>query len=673
MRVITAVLLCMIIGLSLCACGSAQQTYDITEYLNCFAAMDYSAMYALTAPVVDIDEEAFVQKYEAIFSGLGVTEVVIENVSGPTEDGVYTYTATYKTEEYGDFTNDFTLNAGIRSDACMVLWDYSLIFPEMEEGSSVRVETEEASRGEIFAADGTLLAANTYADTVYMNTSKVEDITEVADVIVPITDLTNTEIIDMFNAAVEDETEIVVLDAFYPDELTDEQKESILSVAGLGIDDEIYTLIRSYPLGEKAAHIIGYTGYVSEDELPEGYSDSERIGIAGLESAYESELHGTDGKIIYIRDKWGKNVRTLYEVPVEEGEDLRLTIDASLQEKAYDALDTYLDLEQGESGVALVLDASTGYVEAAVSYPSYDNNWFTFSRSNETWEYLNADENNQPLFSRITQGLYPPGSVLKPFTAAIALDTGTITEETVFEGEIVDNQWTIEDGWKITRIEDSGTPLKLYNAMIKSDNIYFAYVALQLGDDTFLDYLERIGLEEAVPFDLPVKEANTVNATSSMTKYLLADMGYGQGELLVTPVQLAAMYTAFANGTGDMMEPILVERICQTDGLDYNTISTQDPTVWIEDAVSSESMQVLSPILEAVIESGTGHGAKVSGVSIAGKTGTAEIGDDKSREISWFVGYWLDGSYDRLVVVMVDVAAEAGQVKFSIAKELLSP
>ena len=237
----------------------------------------------------------------------------------------------------------------------------------------------------------------------------------------------------------------------------------------------------------------------------------------------------------------------------------------------------------------------------------------------------------------------------------------------------MNNQWTIEDGWKITRIEDSGTPLKLYNAMINSDNIYFAYVALQLGDDTFLNYLERIGLEEAVPFDLPVKEANTVNATSSMSKYLLADMGYGQGELLVTPVQLAAMYTAFANGTGDMMEPILVESICQTDGLDYNTVSKQDPAVWIEDAVPSESMRILSPILEAVIESGTGRGARVSGVSIAGKTGTAEIGDDKSREISWFAGYWLDGSYDRLVVVMVDVAAEAGQVKFSIAKELLSP
>ncbi len=193
-----------------------------------------------------------------------------------------------------------------------------------------------------------------------------------------------------------------------------------------------------------------------------------------------------------------------------------------------------------------------------------------------------------------------------------------------------------------------------------------------MGKDTYLGYLSRIGFEEAVPFDLPVGKANLVDST--VDDKWLADMGYGQAELLVSPLQIAAMYTAFANNTGDMMQPILVEKLCQTQGLEYETVKQQEPAVWVKDAVSQSSMDILKPMLEAVISTrGTGYRAQIEGVKIAGKTGTAEIGDDKSREISWFAGYWADGSYDRLVLVMVDVAADEDPVKFDIAKRLLAP
>ncbi|MDD5018329.1 MAG: NTF2-like N-terminal transpeptidase domain-containing protein, partial [Eubacteriales bacterium] len=292
MRTIYKLLICLIICLMLCSCmGDSAQAYDISAFMDSFTAMDFSAMYDCVSPAVDIDEDAFIEKYDAIFSGLGVTEIVIENLSEPDTDGVYTYTATYKTESYGDFTNDFTLQATIEDDTCVVLWDYALIFPEMEEGSHVRIETLKAERGEIFASDGSILAKNTYADTVYMNISKVEDLTDVSDIICTITDLTNTEIINMFNKALEDETEIVVLGTFFSDALTDEQKESILSVPGLGIDDEQYTPIRYYDMGESAAHIIGYMGYAGEDD--EGYLASDKLGITGLEAAYETELRGS--------------------------------------------------------------------------------------------------------------------------------------------------------------------------------------------------------------------------------------------------------------------------------------------------------------------------------------------------------------------------------------------
>ena len=677
MKQTTKLLLIIIACLLLCACAAAETVpeYDISKYLESFAAMDYAAMFEYVMPTVDIDEAAFVTKYDAIFSGLGVTDIVISDIAGPDEDGVYTYTATYKTADYGDFVNEYALKAVVMGGECTVMWDPSLIFPEMTDGCTVRVETESASRGEIFAADGSLLAVNAYAQTLYMNTAKVQDIAAVAEAAAGVSDISYDGIIDMFNAAVADGTEIVVIDTFYPDTLTDEQKEALLAIEGIGIDDEMYTPIRDYPMGTAAAHIIGYTGYATEDDVAAGYSASDKLGVTGLELSYEDELRGSDGKIVYIRDQWGENIRTLYEEPMTQGADLRLTIKPLIQQRAYDALSDYL--LEGQTGAAIVMDAETGYVEAMVSYPSYDNNLFTFPVSDEEWDFLMSDDANRPLFSRATQGQYPPGSVIKPFTASIALEESAITSETEFDGEIIDNKWTpTGEDWPypaITRVDVSGSPLKLSNGMIHSDNIYFAWAALRVGEETFLNCLDRLGMDEAVPFDLPVQDANIINDPSAMTRKMLADMGYGQGELLVTPIQIAAMYTAFANGTGDMLQPILVQKTCRTDGLDYVTLNSRDATAWINDAVSGRSLSTLEPILHDVIEQGTGRSARISGIDIAGKTGTAEIGDDKSREISWFVGYWQSGSYDRLVVVMVDVAAEEGSVKFNIAKELLTP
>jgi penicillin-binding protein len=676
-------LLCILIACALLgACsGDAVPAYDISEYLAALTAMDYPAMFACTEAAANLKGNAyaaamkpFVDKYTAIFSGIGVTQVVVENLSGPDENGTYTYNATYKTKDYGDFTNRYTLKTRMDEGKCVVQWDYSLIFPEMEEGCSVLVRTLHASRGEVFAADGTLLAANSYADTLYMDVTKVQDVGSVANVAGPLTGLVESDIVKKFNAAVEYDYTVVSLGAFFKGELTEEQRADIEAVPGLGIDDTTYTPIRDYPLGEAAAHIVGYTSFAGAEDVANGYSESDRIGVEGLEASYEEALRGHDGKIVYIQNKWGDNIRTLWEQPVDEGQDLRTTIEPQLQQAAYDALCEFLSIEEGEKGVAIVMDASTGFVQAMASYPSYDNNMFTFPVSKEAWDALTSEAGGKPLFSYATQGRYPPGSVIKPFTATAALESGTVTPDTEFTGTIVANQWTPdESGWvwdPITRVDNSGTPLKLYNALVKSDNIYFAWAAMRMGESTYLNYLSRIGFEEAVHFDLPVKQANLVDST--MYRRMLADMGYGQGELLVTPIQVAAMYTAFAGGSGDMLQPILVEKICQTQGFDYVTLEQREPTVWIGSAVPQSSLDILEPMLEAVITSGTGKPARIDGVKIAGKTGTAEI-DNKAREISWFAGYWVDGSYDRLVIVMVDVKEGEGPVKFDIAKKLLMP
>ena len=674
MRIIK-MLICVLAVLMLSACTADQEpVYNITSWLDAMKAMDYDAMWAQVEPAVDIEKDSFIQKYDNIFSGLGVKEITFDNISGPDANGSFTYTATYKTEEYGDFTNDYALQMVWNEEGNRVYWNYSLIFPDMEEGGTVRVKTIKASRGEIFADDGTLLAKNTYADTLYMDTTKVEDITAVGNVVCPLADMTQEELASKYDKAMENGTQFVKLDAYFADELNETQRQSILSVPGLGIDDKMYTPIRDYPLKESASHIIGYMGYPDAENLPEGYKDSDRLGVTGLEAAYEAELRGKDGKIIYIENKWGDNVRTLWEVPMEEGQDLRLAIKPNLQQKAYEALEANLSLEEGQSGVAIVMDAEHGYVEAMAQYPSYDNNWFTFSLTDEQLAYL-FESDFSPQLSLATQGNYPPGSVIKPFTATAALEAGVITPDTAFEGEIVDDVWKSEDlVVRVKRIDDSaGSPLQLANALRSSDNIYFAFAALQLGADKLVDYFKQIGFEQEMPFDLAVNTSGVVNSGTMMTNQLLANMGYGQGELVLAPIQLAAMYTAFANQTGDIMQPMLVKKLCRTEGLDYVTLNQNEGKVWIENAVSQQSLDILKPMLQNVIDRGTGHAADIPGVPMAGKTGTAEKDAGKSREISWFACYWLDGYYDRLVIVMVDVATEKGPVKFDIAKELLAP
>ncbi len=668
------IVICVLAVLLFTACTADQEpVYNITSWLDAMKAMDYEAMWAQVEPAVNIEKDSFIKKYKDIFSGLGIKEITFDNISGPDDNGCFTYTATYKTEEYGDFTNDYSLQMVWSEEGNRVFWNYSLIFPDMEEGGTVRVKTLKASRGEIFADDGTLLAKNTYADTLYMDTTKVEDITAVGNVVCPLAEMTQTELNEMYDKALENGTQIVKLDAYFTDEINETQRQSILSVPGLGIDDKMYTPIRDYPLKDSASHIIGYMGYPDAKNLPEGYKDSDRLGVTGLEAAYEAELRGKDGKIIYIENKWGDNVRTLWEVPMEEGQDLRLAIKRNLQQKAYDALKTNLSLDEGQSGVAIVMDAEHGYVEAMAQYPSYDNNWFTFSLTDEQLAYL-FESDFSPQLSLATQGNYAPGSVIKPFSATAALEAGMITEETAFDGQIVDDVWQSEElHVRVKRVDDgAGSPLKLANALKSSDNIYFAFAALQLGADKLVDYYKRIGFEQEMPFDLPVNTSGVVNSGRMMTNQLLADMGYGQGELVLAPIQLAVMYTAFANQTGDMLQPLLVKKICRTEGLDYVTLSERDNIIWIEDAVPHQSLNTLTPMMQEVIRHGTGYPARIDGVSMAGKTGTAEI-QNKAREISWFACYWLDGYYDRLVVVMVDVAAEKGPVKFNIAKELLAP
>ncbi|MEZ4358070.1 MAG: penicillin-binding protein 2 [Eubacteriales bacterium] len=671
-----------IIATALSGC-TISKAVNAFAFLKCIAEKDFENAYTYIWPYSPTypTEEEFVEEYEDLFDKLSINNVEYKNASikSDGEDYLLSYTLTYATDHYGDITNDYTICLKSTGFGYYVNFEESVIFPDMESGDTVCVSEIEGSRGEIFSSDGKAIAGNSYAPTVYVDLTVAEDLDAIASELSSILSLDETTILNKMTKAKDSELETVEIYSYLEGQLSDDKISQIEEIKGVAIDTSYLKPIRYYPLHEAAAHIIGYTSSPSEEDMEnsieKGYDPYGLVGKTGIELAFNDALSGSNGTIVYIKDSFGNNKRTIYEKDAKDGEDLYLSINYDMQQYSYALLDNYLS--KGQSGVVITLNADTGSLLSAVSYPSFDSMIFNLSVSDETWEALNSDENADPLFSRITQGLYPPGSAIKPFTAAAALEAGAITVDTPFpETETIeDDKWTPSfETWgypAIKRYEDPGSPTTLTNAMIYSDNIYFAYAMLMLGKDKLVDYLQKAGMDEAIAFDLPVASSSITNENTEINRKLLADMGYGQAEIVMTPLQLAAMYTALLNG-GDVLAPKLVEATGGYTEDEYVKTDTSEKNVAFESIMEQSTINTLLPILKKVISEGTGSSANIQGLELAGKTGTAEIGSSKTREISWFIAFETEGTDRLLVLVMIDANPESGKVKFPITKKLFT-
>ena len=707
-----AFLLCTAFLLPCLGCVSAPQrtgSAAIEFFLSLMAAGDYQGAYALLASSCRNDTDTprtnrvtmqeFSDRYTNIFDALEITGVTYKNLavtSGTilckaTFDGVYTSTLV------GEMENSFSLLATREDGEWCIEWDPSLIFPEMEWGDTVRVATIAAERGEILS-DGSLLAATVGIISVYAAPSKIEDTSLFISRVSPLLNKTPEEIEKALSKAYND---VAVLEQYYSDELSESVTEQLLSIEGVGIDYGNYGVQREYPYGSTLAHLIGYVGAVSaatqeelEEELAalnEGrteqdglYNSDSKVGRLGLEKQFEQELRGKDGEMIYIRTAEGTNRRTLYRADATDGYDIELTVDISLQQRLEEVMELVL-FGDSTAGAVVVMNPITGAIDAMTSYPSYDLNLFARGISSKDYSALMNDP-AKPLINRITQGLYPPGSTMKAFTGAAALELGILDTEYAFDEKLIeDDYWTpTEYGpWIWSPIKRTHVkypisgPLNMRKALIHSDNVYFANAALLIGWDVFENYMENIGFTETIPFDIGVAQPQLVNEDTEMNYKLLADSGYGQGEILVTPLQLASMFSCLANG-GNIAVPYIVEGIYREEGIQYDVVSEHVDSLWKTGLVPQEVIDTITPMLKDVVDptiNGTGRQLKVRSCTVAAKTGTAEIGDNKSREISWFVGYRTDVPEEdaRLVLVMLEIPADSKytSLKFDIARAML--
>jgi len=657
----------------------------------------FDSMYDMLTTISqsDITREDFIERNRNIYEGIGARNFRVEvlQVYGvPERPGrkFVEYSLRMDTVA-GEIAHDGRAIFELNSDnEYRLQWTSNLIFPQLGNNDRVRVSILPAERGRIFDRNGEMLAGPGTAsavgfvpgrmrreevpvsvldtpiisDTGYTygevepddgelyeieeNLSVIEtefiynseDIARVAELL----EMTPEAVFRRLNASYVRDDVFVQLRIISSD--AQELINELLTVQGVMIST---AHVRYYSLGRSAAHLVGYIQNINAEELESlrdyGYHMNSVIGRAGLESIYENVLRARDGREIFIIDSEGNRI-TLARLSPANGRDIHLTIDANIQRHLYEVF-------ADDMSASVATNPLTGEVLALVSTPSYDPNDFTRGMTTNIWTALNEDE-SLPLFNRF-RATFSPGSTMKALTAAIGVDGGFFHPEEDFGPSGL--RWQQDESWGrffITTVREYSGPANLNNAMAWSDNIYFAKATLRIGRETFATGLRGLGFEERIPLEYGLFSSIISRTGAFSSDIQLADSGYGQGEILMNIVHLAAIYGAFVT-EGNILGPRLVLE---------NVYPSQ---VWIPGAFSPETAKIVLESLVFSVDYGTGRNARIPGVTLAGKTGTAELkdaqGDTDGRELGWFVLLTADEDADHplLVVSMVeDVQGRGG-------------
>ena len=645
------------LGLSLgllAGCGkkTVQPEELLTEYIDLLNQGDYADMYDfLTEEAQETtDKETYVNRYKNIYGGIEASDVRIDiadegdkkDEKAETQRVKYTLTMdTIAGELSFDTVAIFTQN---EDGDYKMSWDSQDIFPNLYNEDTVKVVTTQAKRGNIYDRNQVELAREGIASSVGLVPGKLPEDRDGA--IAQLSELLeiSTEKIEKALSAgwVRDDT-FVPLRTVAKDAM--ELKGKLLEIPGVMISD---TKVRFYPFGEKAAQLTGYVQNITAEELEkrtgQGYNRNSIIGKAGAERIYEEQLRPKDGYTIEIRNQLGEVKDVVLEKPAEDGQDVKLTIDITLQQYLYQEM-------EGDEGCAVAMDPTTGAVRALVSTPAYDPNDFVMGYTASAWEALNSDE-SQPLYNRYLAA-WTPGSSFKPVVAALGLTAGTLNPDEDVKNDGL--KWQKDSSWGdyyVTTLVDY--PVKnLENALVHSDNIYFAKAACALGEKDFMKGLDSLGFGEELPFDFAATASGYGSDGRIASETELADSGYGQGKILVNPIHLSSIYSALVNG-GNMVKPYLL------DG--------ESATYWKEGVFTKEAADTVLADLYQVVENseGTAHAAQRDAFRMAGKTGTAELklskDDTEGQELGWFVGMCVENTEKPLLITMMieDVKGRGG-------------
>ena len=622
----------------------------------------YEDMYSLLSSKskANISEEDFIKRNKNIYEGIEAKNfsVDIQSIENEKKLAKVTYKNSMDTMSgHVDFVNTVTLELNEEKEY-KIDWTSNLIFLELNTEDKVRVKTIEAKRGSILDRNGEYLATNGVASQIglvpgKMSDNKEENIEKIAELL----NMTSAGINSQLSASYVKADTFVPLKTVGKNEM--ELKNKLLEIKGVKIID---TDERIYPQGVSTSQLVGYIQPINSEELKEkakeGYTSSSKIGKYGLERAYESTLRAVNGSEIYIEDANGNKKTSIAKQEQKDGQDVKLTIDSKLQQTVYEQF-------KDDKSAVVVMNPKTGEVLALASCPSFDSNDFSLGMT--TADYKNLTENPDNLLYNRYLATYAPGSSFKPIIGAIGLTTGAFSADDDFGRS--GTKWQNDSSWGdfyITTLSTYSGPANLKNALIHSDNIYFAKAALKIGGKNLINSLKNIGFGQQIEFPQTISKSSYSNSESFTNETQLANSGYGQGEVLVNPINMAMMYSAFVN-EGNMIMPYLEYK---------ENARSQTAKYYKENAFSKEAANEVRDDLIQVVEnpSGTAHLAKIEGKTIAGKTGTAEIkqskDDTEGTEIGWFNAFNVGESdaNSLLIVSMVENVKGKGGSHYLLPK-----
>ena len=609
----------------------------VTEYFELLKKKNYKQMYQMlnTKTVYTPTQKYFVEKYKEFYEEIDAKNIQIKILDE--QDSVIEYLI-YIDTLAGRIT--YRNKVGVKNE--QIQFNKELIMDGYTDGCKIKITTyNPEKRGRILDRNGKVLAEDGKGYSVGLVKGKLNGENDYGQIAQYLETDVETLQKKMSASWIND-------DSFVPIKTVSEAtKNDLINKNILGINGvKISTVsIRTYPYDKVASHIVGYVQNVNAEDLKkhknEGYNSTSVIGRSGIEAAYEEKLRGiTSGKIDLV-DKNDKVIKELCHKKVKMSpQDITLTIDIDLQQSLYNEY-------QNDKSASVALNPKTGEVLALVSTPSYSNNDFVLGLSTDKWNALNNDV-NQPLMSRYKQ-TYTPGSSMKPITAAIGLETKTIDPNKDLGAK---DKWQKDSSWGnyyVTTLH-APSPNNLKNAITYSDNVYFARSALNIGKDNLFKYYKNLKIGEKIPFELALNKSQYINKNQKVSDQLIADSGYGQGQILMNPVQLASIYSAFVNN-GSIYQPHIVQGQTKT---------------WIKNVFSKETTKTIKEdLINAIADkNGTGHAIYHDNVVLAGKTGTAEIKqsqiDTTGTELGWFTVMTTDEKQPILMTTVVEDVKNRG-------------
>ena len=537
---------------------------------------------------------------------------------------------------------------------------------EMSDKNRIRIRPVAAPRGILFDRSGLPLVDNRPAFTLSFIPREMEDRDTVIARLSILLKISVAELQESVDRVPADSLRPVRVRRGLSLEDVTKVEELKLELPGVIVEVEPQ---RVYPTSTFAAHLLGYVREVSEEQMKHGrYRRGDMIGQTGLERLLDEHLRGRDGGERIEVDALGRPVQLMKREEPNPGAQVITTVDRRIQEAAEAAM-------AGHAGAVVVMDPRSGDVLAMTSSPAFALEQFTGNLDREEWLRLVRDPMT-PLMNRALQSQYAPGSVFKVIVAAAGLQEGSLTpaDRTYCNGEFHMGAWTFKD-WK----EGGHGHVDLRSSLIHSCNVFFYQAGLKVGPEAIVRYARAFGLGSPagaelggekpglIPFVSPPRGRHGRGWQAGDT----INVSIGQGPVLVTPMQVARMMAAVANG-GILWKPRLVQRVDKVDGTLAYATSTKmtghvdlSPVVWAF---------LRNALVGVVNEGGTGAAARIPGISVAGKTGTAQSvaksDAAKGQDHAWFASFAPADDPQVVVVVLVERGGKGGQVAAPIARRI---